>query len=182
MVFDKKEKLVCVGVVASPHGVRGELNILSYLEDNSFFSSHTSYCNKAGDKYYTLRIKGVKQRFLIAAMENVTDRNMAEALKGTELYVPRSLLSQPDEEEFYYDDLVGLAVHTPDQKNYGKVVGVYNFGASDVIELTVTKTGKVVMYPFTKEVVPEISVAEEYILVVPPETISAKEEKPRAED
>lgn len=173
---DREEKLVCVGVIASAHGVRGELNIVTHLEDTDFFSSHSSYANKAGTKHYIIRIKGRKQRFLIAAIEGVTDRNMAEALKGVELYVPRSLFPAPEEEEFYYDDLTGLAVHTPSQKNYGTVTGMYNFGAGDVIEVKVTATGKQVMYPFSIEVVPEVELEEGYITLVPPETVNAKEE------
>ncbi len=179
MVKSSDKKWVCVGKITSPHGVRGEVNILSYLEEEGFIASHTHYSTKAGDRTFLLRVRGKKQRFFIAAIEGVTDRNQAEALKGVELYAPRSLFPVAEPEEFYYDDLVGLDVHVAGQVAYGTVVALYNFGAGDVIEISRAVTGKRELYPFTKDIVPEIMLESGYITLVLPEVMNAKEEKPR---
>lgn len=152
------------------------MNIVPYVKDNAFFLAHCSYYNEKGEAVYTLRVKGQKSRLLIAALEGVNDRTAAERLRGTLLYVPRALLPEAEEEEFYYDDLVGLAVHTAEQQDYGKVKAVYNFGAGDVVEIIVNSTGKLELFSFTKEVVPEVKVSEGYILLKAPEMIRAKEE------
>lgn len=182
MAGEALEKLVCVGVIASAHGVRGEVNIVPYVADPAFFTSHTSYSSQNGDRKFSLRVRGKKQRMLIASVDGITDRTMAESLKGTLLYVPRSLFPEPEEEEFYYDDLVGLRVEIPGQPAYGKVVGIYNFGAGEVVEVAVSATDKQMLYPFTKEVVPEIHLEAGYIKLVPPEVVNAKEEKPGGEE
>lgn len=176
MVQGAEGKLVCVGKISTPHGVRGDVNIMPYVEDSTFFLAHSSYYNEKGEAVYTVRIKGQKKQVLIAAVEGVTDRNAAERLRGTALYMPRDLLPEADEEEFYYEDLVGLAVHTAEQKDYGTVKAVYNFGAGDVIEIVLASSGKLELFSFTKEVVPEVRVAEGYVLLKAPEMIRAKEE------
>ena len=69
------------------------------------------------------------------AFEGVADRNAAEALKGTELFVDRAALPQPDEDEFYHADLIGLEARDSEGRVLGKVSAIHNYGASDVIEI-----------------------------------------------
>ena len=86
------------------------------------------------------------------------DRNAAEALRGTELTVPRSALPPLAEDEYYHADLIGLPVETPDGTAVGRVVLVENFGAGDVLEIEKHavdgKGGKRFMVPMRPEAVP----------------------------
>ena len=74
-------------------------------------------------------------RGAIARFAEVRDRTAAEALRGTELTVPRDALPPLGEGEYYHADLLGLAVVTDDGEAVGHIVAVDNFGAGDVIEI-----------------------------------------------
>jgi 16S rRNA processing protein RimM len=104
----------------------------------------------------------------VIAFSEVRDRDAAEALRGTELFVAREALPPPEEEEFYHADLIGLEARDSEGRVLGKVAAVHNFGASDVIEL-VRSDGDQVHLAFTRETVPHIHIADGYIVVAVPE-------------
>ena len=106
---------------------------------------------------------------LIAAFKGVTDRNAAEALRGTRLYVDREKLPETeDEETFYQADLVGLEAVTAEGRRLGRVVAVQNFGAGDLLEIAPEGRKSGEMLPFTKNFVPEIDLAAGRLVVAPP--------------
>ena len=79
----------------------------------------------------------------VARLAGVVDRNAAERLANTKLYVLRERLPQPDEpDEFYHADLIGLAVVDRAGKPLGTVVAVHNFGAGDLIEVRQAEGGR----------------------------------------
>ena len=90
----------------------------------------------------------------IARFAEVTDRNAAEALRGTVLTVPRAALPPLAEGEYYHADLLGLPAVSTEGEALGEVIAVENFGAGDVIEIK-RPTGKRFMVPMRVEAVPE---------------------------
>ena len=88
-------------------------------------------------------------------MPGVTDRNAAEALRGQSLYVPRERLPATDEDEYYHEDLVGLAARDAEGRELGKVVAVLNYGAGDILEIA-TGDGRSELVPFTRAAVPAV--------------------------
>jgi 16S rRNA processing protein RimM len=106
---------------------------------------------------------------VLVRLEGVADRTAAEAMRGVRLYVPRDALpAMEDEDEFYHADLIGLAAVLADGTEIGKVRAVFDFGAGDSLELSHTATGKPLLVPFTREVVPVIDVAGGKVVVDPP--------------
>lgn len=94
------------------------------------------------------------------------DRNLAETLVGMEFYVSKSALPEPEEDEYYHADLIGLTVREKiSGKEAGTVAGVYNFGAGDILELKLKESGRLEMIPFTKQYVPVVNVKEGFIIV-----------------
>ena len=94
----------------------------------------------------------------VIAFEGVSDRNAAEALKGTELFVKRAALPETAADEFYHADLIGLEAFDSEGRLMGRVSAIHNFGASDVIAIA-RSDGDEVLLAFTAETVPEIDVA-----------------------
>src|SRR3546814_5399267 len=90
----------------------------------------------------------------IARFAEITDRNTAEALRGTELCVPRSALPLLAEGEYYHADLIGLPCVSTSGEELGSVVAVENFGAGDILEIE-RPTGKRFMVPMRPDAVPE---------------------------
>ena len=83
----------------------------------------------------------------IARFAEIPDRNAAEALRGTQLAVPRAELPPLAEGEYYHADLLGLACLGPDGAALGTVVAVENFGAGDLLEIE-KPDGKRSLIPF----------------------------------
>ena len=90
----------------------------------------------------------------VARFAGVTDRNAAEALRGTALTVPRNALPPLGAGEYYYADLLGLPAISTDGDDLGTCVNVENFGAGDVLEIERPDT-KRFMVPMRAEAVPE---------------------------
>ncbi len=84
----------------------------------------------------------------------ITDRNGAEALRGTELTAPRSALPPLQDGEYYHADLIGLIATSEAGDALGTVVAVENFGAGDILDIA-KPDGKRFMVPMTDAAVPE---------------------------
>ena len=96
---------------------------------------------------------------LIVRFAEVADRTAAEAMRGTELTVPRSVLPALGDGEYYHADLLGLPAVADDGAAIGTVVAIDNFGAGDVIEIERPgidgAAGKRFMVPMNADAVPE---------------------------
>ena len=140
------EPQVVLAVVTGAHGVTGEVRLKVFAED---LGAHRAFNRGA------LTLKALREgpNGAIARFTEVSDRNRAEALRGTELSVPRSALPPLGEGEYYHCDLIGLAAVSTEGEELGRVVTVENFGAGDVIEIE-RANGKRFMVPMRIDAVP----------------------------
>ena len=165
-------RLLCVGVITGAHGIRGEVKIKTFTEEPDAIAAYGALSTKPGDRTFEITRHRVQKGQVIAALKGVTDRNASEALKGTELYLDRQALPElDDEDEFYHADLIGLEARLEDGSVFGRIVALQDFGAGDVVEIAPAEGGSTKLLPFTRDVVPDINVAEGYIVVSPPEEI-----------
>jgi len=163
------QDLLCVGVITGPHGVRGQVRIKGFTENPKDIAAYGALSDQTGTKIFKIKVTGTAAKgALIASLSGIDNRNKAEEIKGQKLYVPRSALPEPDDEEYYHADLLGLAVHTVDGLELGVVRTIYDFGAGDVIEVENSER-KVVVVPFTKAAVPVVDLAAGRLIVDPPE-------------
>ncbi|WP_141062736.1 ribosome maturation factor RimM, partial [Brucella melitensis] len=107
-------------------------------------------------KAYEILEARVAKTVVIVRFKGVTDRNAAEALNGTELFIARSQLpdEELDEDEFFQTALIGLEAVDGDGKSYGVVSAIFDFGGGDLIELS-EKVKRPMLIPFTEAAVPE---------------------------
>ncbi|MDF1587149.1 ribosome maturation factor RimM [Marinimicrococcus flavescens] len=159
--------LVCLAVITTAHGVRGALKLRCFTEEPENVAAYGPLCDEHGHELFELEIVGRTKGGVIVRARGIDDRDAAEALRGTHLYVPRERLPEPDEDEFYVEDLAGLEAVSPSGEVRGKVLGVFNFGAGDVVEI-VTPEGRPLLVPFTREAVPEVDLAARRMVVDPP--------------
>lgn len=106
----------------------------------------------------TLHIKRARPsaKGVIVAFEGVADRTAAEALRGVGLHVERALLPAAGEREFYHADLAGLEMRSLDGTPAGRIVGVANFGAGDLLEIEIAGRKGTEFIPFDDDFVPSI--------------------------
>jgi 16S rRNA processing protein RimM len=105
----------------------------------------------------------------------VADRNAAEKLVNTRLYIDRARLPPPDDEEFYLADLVGLTAIGADGAALGTVVAVHDYGAGTSLEIARADSAPLLV-PFTRAVVPEVDPAAGRLTVVPPDETAVPEQ------
>ncbi len=154
------DRPVTLAVVIGAHGVTGEVRLKVFAED---LEAHPKF--NAG----ALTLKSLRpgNNGAIARFAEIADRNAAEAMRGTELTVPRSSLPPLGEGEYYHVDLIGLPAASASGQALGTVVAIDNYGAGDVIEIE-RPTGKRFMVPMRPEAVPEwdsarLVVADEFV-------------------
>lgn len=157
-------KRICLGKIATAHGVRGLVKVLVYAEDPALLDG-VLYLDETSHDALTLTMKNSMGKYWLAEVEGVSDRNAAELLRSTELWVERSALPDTDDkDDFYIEDIIGLTVETVDGQKVGKVLALDNFGAGDLLEIKPT-AGDSVYIPFTKVEVPEILLDERKIII-----------------
>ena len=160
-----------MGRFGAPHGVRGEVRLQSFTGEPRAIASYGPLQATDGRRFTFAAVRLVKDNMLVARVAGVSDRDAAAALTNTELYVERSALPPPDEDEVYVADLVGMAAVDGKGKAFGTVVDVPNYGGGDLVEVRLPTGGETQLYPFTKEVVPTIDFAARTITIVPPDEV-----------
>jgi 16S rRNA processing protein RimM len=149
--------------------VRGALKLRCFTEAPENVAAYGPLCDEQGRELLRVRILGPTQGGVLVRAQGIEDRDAAQVLRGQRLYVPRARLPEPDADEFYHEDLVGLAVLDSAGHALGRVLAVLNFGAGDLLELE-TLGGRREMIPFTRETVPAIDLNRGHLTVVLPET------------
>lgn len=160
-------KRVMVGEIGRPHGVRGLVRLRAFTEDPAAIAAYSPLTDETGARRFAITLKGGD----LAAIEGVADRDAAQRLTGTKLYVERDRLPAPAEEEFYLADLIGLVAVTEAGETLGTVRAVEDHGAGAF--LVVDGAGREHLLPFTRAVVPVVDVATGRVTVVPPGEILA---------
>ena len=143
------DRSVTMAVIVGAHGIAGEVRLKLFTEDLKPYPVLA-----AGERTLTLKSIRPGPNGAVARFAEVADRNAAEALRGTELTVPRSALPPLEEGEYYFSDLIGLPCISTEGEALGAIVAVENFGAGDVIEIE-RPDGKRFMVPMNKSAVPE---------------------------
>lgn len=156
---------VLLATIGGAHGIRGEVRVKSFTEDPEDVGAYGPLFDARGNRY-TVKSARAQKNVVVVRFQEVSDRNAAEALNGTELFVARASLPAEGEDEFYHSDLVGLVARTTGGEVIGEIVAFHDFGAGDILEIA-PEGGKSVMIPFTMEAVPEIDLDLGHIVVEP---------------
>ena len=175
-------RLIPLGHISGPHGIKGEVLIKTYTEQPENIVCYGPLSDERGEGSISLELIRVTSKGVIARVEGVQDRNGAEALKGRKLCVPRDRLPEPEEDEWYYSDLVGLSVLAPDGTKIGKLVAMHDFGAGDVMELQLKGRKTTDLVAFNKTTVPGIDLASGTVTVVLPAMDGSEENAAKAPD
>ena len=165
------DRLILVGRVQGAFGVRGELRIRAYTADPAALIAFKTLRTAEGAPALTLSAGRVAKDGVIVRVKGVDDKDAADALRGLDLYAPRSALPAAEEDEFYLADLIGLSAVSPDGAALGTIKSVQDFGAGDLLEIAPEDGGQTWMIAFTLANVPEVDIAGGRVVIErPPET------------
>lgn len=159
--------LILLAEVVGVHGIRGQVKLKCFSHDPAGLPSYRPLYTADGQPAGTVTAIQAHGPTWIATIENVADRNTAEKLRGKKFYVRRAQLPALDDDAFYHTDLIGMTALWPDGTVMGKVIGIDNFGAGDLIDIQPAK-GQSFYVPFNDDCVPEINLGARNMTVNPP--------------
>jgi len=172
---DAKPKLILVGQVAGGFGVRGEVRVTAYTADPQALTAYGPLLRADGSPGLTLSAVRATKDGVIGRAREIETKEQADALRGLKLHVPRNRFPEPDEDEFYLADLIGVEARDETGAVLGTVRAVQNFGADDMLEISPRAGGPTWYLPFTKAATPELHLADGWLLAVRPVEIGERE-------
>jgi 16S rRNA processing protein RimM len=177
------DRLILIGVFGAPQGLRGEVRVRSLTADPAAIGAYGPLTDKDRGRIFGLQsLRPLKDDMLVARVAGVSSREAAEALKGVEIFARRDQLPPPADDEFYYDDLIGLEAVDPAGAPLGRVVALMNYGAGDVLEIAPAEGGQTLLLPFTKQVAPRVDFDAGRIVIERPREVEDEDGRPQPLD
>ena len=149
---------VVMGRIAAPFGIKGWVKVQPFSEDPGTLMDFESWRVGRGEQQAQYTVEAIQDHSntLVAKLAGIDDRDAAYALRGQEISVARSDLPPPEENAFYWSDLIGLTVINLEGIELGKVDSLMESGANDLL---VVKGARSHLIPFVAAFVGEVDLA-----------------------
>ena len=157
---------VAIGVVVTPHGVRGTLRVRALGAGKHLREGKEPLV--AGVRRRISSARQTPKGFLLD-LEGVESRTDAQSLRGEQLLLDRGELDATEEGEFYVADLLGLTAVSDAGEVLGKVTDSFETAAHEVLVVREERAGQELYLPFTREHVPRVDLQTGRIVARPPE-------------
>lgn len=155
------DRIKCCSIVAA-HGIRGAVKCNCFLTNCKLIKQGVTLSTDTGVEYSVSSIRSKDNQLqIIVSFQDISDRNAAEAMIGTDLYISTMLLPKLNSDEFYLEDLVGCSVLF-EENNMASVLAIHNFGSEDLLEISIEGS---VFIPFRKSFFPEIDIKNKKITI-----------------
>ena len=130
-----EDRLLVMGRVAAPFGVKGWIHVTSYTQlPENLLQYLPWYVNRRGSWQAVEVVSGKGHgKGLVVQLKDCTDRDAAAALRGADIGVYRSRLPAVDADEYYWSDLIGMQVIANDDRVLGRLDHLFETGANDVM-------------------------------------------------
>ena len=164
-------RLIPVGKITRPHGVRGAVKVYPYGESMSVLDNGAELILKSGSdragRVVTLAGVQAAGRLRVVHLREIVSMEDAQAAVGSELCLPEDRLPPTGEGEYYHYRLIGLTVVTVAGAEVGILRGIIETGGGDVY--VVDRAGKEVLVPAVDEIVREVDLDGSRMVIDPPE-------------
>lgn len=172
------DKFIEMGACKKPHGTKGAFLFHLYNQQESNIQKGTkvklipmskeSSLPSEGEIFTVKSINFAKKT--ICYLEEVTDRNIVEQLIPFTIHLGRDSFAEPDEDEIYLSDLVGLDVLNEQKEKVGTVKTSYDHGATPVLVIE-HLDNQITELPFVEAFFPEVNLEDEYLVMINPEVM-----------
>ena len=149
-------ELITIGVIANTHGLKGTLKVKSFTDfkEERYKKGNTLYI-AFQNELIPVTVQSYKS---VKTVEHIdfkefTNINQVEKFKGSEVRISVEYIHELEEDEFYFDELVGMEVHT--DKPVGTVLGVREVPQGELLEVK-TDSKKITLIPFNKHFVKSV--------------------------
>lgn len=172
---------VLIGKITGVHGLKGQVKIMSFSQNPQDIGNYPKLFDKNNKELaikITSKAQGKNNDVFIANIANIKDRNAAEDLRNTEIFINKADLPESEDDGFYYVDLIGLDVLSQENEKIGQVQDVMNYGAGDIIEIDFNEKSKqkekIQMFSFRDEIFPEVDLEKKFIKIIFPDVAEIK--------
>ncbi len=148
-----------VGIIASTHGVRGEVKVFPTTDDVKRFKRLKNVLLDTGKEFFEWEIEGVKffKQFAILKFKGIDNINDIERYKGKSLYVTRENAVRLRKDEYFIADLIGIKVFDENEEELGVLKDVIETGANDVYSIEMSDARELLL-PAIKECILDVDV------------------------
>ena len=157
---------IVIGRITSTHGIKGWVSIESYssnLEDifdyKLFLIIDGNFKKIDVDDYRMMPKK------IIVKIKNIDSIELAEKFLDYKIYTKSDELSKLNEDEYYWNDLIGCSVYSNEQNLLGKVSSIIRNFSSDILVVSNHKNKDEILIPFIKDFLLEVNIKEQIIIV-----------------
>ncbi len=157
-----------VGVIASTHGLQGEVNVFPTTQDPQRFKKLkkvTLHTQKGEELELDVVSARFFKKFVIVKFKQFSNINEVEKFRGCELTIDRKDAIKLEPGEFYCADLIGLSIVDEDDNELGTLTEILQTGANDVYEMTRKDSEEKVYIPAIKDCVKAIDVEGKKIVI-----------------
>lgn len=167
------EDILKVGIITSPHGIKGEVKVYPTTDDPKRFKHLKQVLLDTGREKLVMEIESVKffKNMVIVKFKGLDTPEDAQKYRQKELYVERKDAVKLQKDEYFIADLIGLRVEDEEGKSVGVLTDVITTGANDVYAVSFTEdsvygpAGGEVLLPAIKQCILQISIEEEKMVV-----------------
>ncbi|HEY1452084.1 MAG TPA: ribosome maturation factor RimM [Roseiarcus sp.] len=166
------DRLILMGVFGAPQGVRGEVRVKSLTRVPRAIGAYGPLTDRDRARVFVFEsLRPLKADMLVARLTGVSTREAAATLTGVEIFARRDQLPPPSDDEFYYDDLIGLDAVNAAGAPLGQIVSLLNYGGGDILEIAPAGGGETLLLPFTRQVAPTIDFEAGRVVIEPPHEV-----------
>lgn len=160
------EDLLQIGVIASTHGIKGEVKVFPTTDDVNRFKKLKEVILDTGKEKLSLEVEGVKffKKFAILKFRGIDDINDIEAYKGKSLLVTRQNAVKLGRDEYFVADLIGLKVVDEEGGSLGILKDVLETGANDVYDIELDNGGQLLL-PAIKQCILQVDMRDGFMKV-----------------
>jgi 16S rRNA processing protein RimM len=157
--------LFIIGEVVKTRGLRGCMKVLAQVETQNIVAGlDVIYLQdiQGQKKHYRLRKLEISGKFLFIELEDICDVDSARALVGCKVLIPANMLEDLPAGEYYWRDIIGLAVYDENGKYLGRIESIFPTGSNDVY---VCKGDREILLPAIADVVMQIDLVKSVMTV-----------------
>lgn len=158
-----------IGKIVNTHGLHGEVKVNRITDfEERFEVGNRVFAVKDDDNPVEFQITSHRTHkgFDLLSFEGLDTIDGAERLKGAMLKIGEDQLTELEEGEYYYFEIIGCTVHTVEGQVIGRVIEVLSPGANDVWVVK-RQQKKDALIPYIEEVVKEVNMREKKIIIQP---------------
>ena len=166
--MDESDVLIPVGKITGTHGIKGMLKVYSFSGNiESLQVAHTVTLKSKEGKLKEFGLKSVTPHAdkLMIGLKGLDEIDLVLPLVGSEICLLRSQLPIPEDNEYYWFDLIGITVVTIDGEELGTIVDIFETGSSDIY--VVRSAEREYLIPAIADVISSVDLEGGRMLITP---------------